>query len=640
MNTKRLFFVCIWWLGISPLVAQPYMDSLKALIDVPQRDTSHIWDMMHVAWRYAFSYPDSGDMLCREASQIALSVRDQSSTLPHLSKVYIVHATVFINQGQLDSAIRYNQLSLDIKRQLKDTSGIAAGLNNIAVIEQFRGNYESALALQLEALDIREQARDTLNAARGKFNIGRIYFFMERYEDALVTLKNSLSEMPKEALKAGEEGMGWQSIGTCFLKLDQLDSAELYLLKAKDISEQHQDIRNLASTYTSLSSLYFKQDRLSQAIQAIEQSIDIHAGQNNTEGLAMGYAKLGSYQAKDDQTSQAATSFRKSLELAQQGGFREVESSTLRFMGELYMNQKKYGPATEALLAHIKLSDSIRGARVTQQIAEMQTRYETEKKEQQIVLQELQIENQNQRNTRTLLLAGSGGLLMLLIGGGAFFRLQERRQYEQRLQELKLKAEKERISRDLHDHVGAQLTAITTKLNLLGMKAQRNQEPVEVATIEQLDEHARETIGLLRDTIWAIKQEDIDLEGLGRKLRQYVHRYLDGMDTPKWEVHVTGNVPLSPQQGLTLFRIIQEGVQNVVKHAHAQSLSIKLEAASSVIVTLVDDGIGFKMLENDGYVHYGLQNMQARAEEIDAQLKIDSAPNRGTQLTIELDSQA
>ncbi|MEO1382091.1 MAG: tetratricopeptide repeat protein, partial [Bacteroidota bacterium] len=154
---------------------------------------------------------------------------------------------------------------------------------------------------------------------------------MERYEDALVTLKNSLSEMPKEALRAGEEGMGWQSIGTCFLELDQLDSAELYLLKAKDISEQHQDIRNLASTYTSLSSLYFKQDRLSQAIQAIEQSIDIHAGQNNTEGLAMGYAKLGSYQAKDDQTSQAATSFRKSLELAQQGGFREVESSTLRF---------------------------------------------------------------------------------------------------------------------------------------------------------------------------------------------------------------------------------------------------------------------------------------------------------------------
>lgn len=194
--------------------------------------------------------------------------------------------------------------------------------------------------------------------------------------------------------------------------------------------------------------------------------------------------------------------------------------------------------------------------------------------------------------------------------------------------------EKERISRDLHDNIGAQLTSLTYGLNRLSKSGKYQPDKMH-----ELYEHANSAILELRETIWVINRNEVTLEEFLDKINNLFWRLRQQDGDIRYEL-VSDGIPLekklNPSQAINLFRIIQEGINNSLKHSKANRITVGLRNGDGVFHLYIrDNGIGFEGKESTLHEHYGLGNMNKRAEEIKSPLRIDSKPGEGTLIAVD-----
>jgi signal transduction histidine kinase/streptogramin lyase len=205
-------------------------------------------------------------------------------------------------------------------------------------------------------------------------------------------------------------------------------------------------------------------------------------------------------------------------------------------------------------------------------------------------------------------------------------------QTQRRLQE-----ERERISRDLHDNVGAQLTYIISTLDNVSWKMSKpgnTERPVE--KIEALGNQARQTMQQLRESIWAINTETITAGDLGSKLREFMQQLGEVAEKITWEVNVAGeSQTIQPAAAIQLFRIMQEATSNAFRHSGATNVSVNISCSEKQIhIEIQDNGKGFDVSKNhEG--HYGLKNMPARAKQVGADFTINSGKD-GTTISLDV----
>jgi PAS domain S-box-containing protein len=202
-------------------------------------------------------------------------------------------------------------------------------------------------------------------------------------------------------------------------------------------------------------------------------------------------------------------------------------------------------------------------------------------------------------------------------------------------------AERKRLARELHDRVGQNLTALNINLNImknrLSPQSAKNME-TRLADAMNLVEETTEQI---RDVMADLRPEVLDDYGLMAALRWYGERFSNRTGI-KTEIRGEEQVPrLSPDTETALFRIAQEAMTNVARHARAQCVTISLEEASGVLSRLIvmDDGVGFDSTapERTGKEHgWGLITMQERAQSSGGRLRVESEPGKGTRIVVEM----
>ena len=212
--------------------------------------------------------------------------------------------------------------------------------------------------------------------------------------------------------------------------------------------------------------------------------------------------------------------------------------------------------------------------------------------------------------------------------------------------ERRLHDERERISRDLHDHVGAQLSSLLAGVELarLERRASGARDPgapgpsdVPGDPLDSVEADARATMRQLRETIWAIHGEHVTIEDFASRVRQDVAARHTSLET---EVHWEGGEQaLSPVQALNLFRITQEAVTNVLKHADARTLSVTVRhTGRDVSVEVADDGNFQPPAGGDGLSGFGLRSMRARAARLGGRVEIEV--DDGTTVRVEVPAHA
>ena len=221
-------------------------------------------------------------------------------------------------------------------------------------------------------------------------------------------------------------------------------------------------------------------------------------------------------------------------------------------------------------------------------------------------------------------------ILFLMVSVILISRYFSHRKLKSELRKLevlqKVQNERERISRDLHDNVGAQITYIASSIDNLS-SVRRSEE------LEELGEYARDTMRQLRETIWVINKDEVTLEELKEKVVTYFSEILKYRERIVWEVNFPNSqYRLNPTYAISIFRLIQEAVNNAVKHADPESIFVEMTLGKHMTLTITDDGKGFDGKDKMG--HFGLTNMRARAAEMGGQLELIIAKDVGTRIEI------
>ena len=226
------------------------------------------------------------------------------------------------------------------------------------------------------------------------------------------------------------------------------------------------------------------------------------------------------------------------------------------------------------------------------------------------------------------------GLILFLgsITGWFFYDIKSRKlqkMHQEMMFESKLESERRRISRDLHDNIGAYTTSLISKVDQL----QTSKIKSKSSKLEEIRENATYILSLLRQTIWVLSLKDTSVESLYDYFKNYIYKII-GTESPikvDFVDEIENDKPLDSSKAIELFRILQESFQNILKHAQADTVVVTVKSSEIISITVEDNGKGFDAeLVKTGN---GLQNMKDRAQEIGFSIEILSN-SKGTKICI------
>jgi signal transduction histidine kinase len=244
----------------------------------------------------------------------------------------------------------------------------------------------------------------------------------------------------------------------------------------------------------------------------------------------------------------------------------------------------------------------------------------------------------------SLAVAALVALIPAIVIGERDRKMLELRDSEERLRELSRRlieieeSERRNINRELHDRVGQNLSALN--LNLEIIRGQLSLDALH-AVGPRLDDMQRllgMTSGQVRDVMAELRPAALDDYGLLAALRTYAEPFSQRIGIPVDVQGVELSPRLPPAMETALFRIVQEALSNVAKHAQARKVKVVLAVTPQrVKLTVADDGVGFDAgRPSQDTPTYGIVTMRERAEAAGARLQIESAPGKGTRVEVEI----
>ena len=201
-----------------------------------------------------------------------------------------------------------------------------------------------------------------------------------------------------------------------------------------------------------------------------------------------------------------------------------------------------------------------------------------------------------------------------------------------------LQEQRLRISRDLHDNIGSQLTFIISSIDNLKFGFSNMEEKLS-NKLQGISAFTTQTIYELRDTIWAMNKNMISFEDLQSRIINFIDNAKLASEKTKFSFNIaTGineNYTLTSMQGMNIYRIIQESVNNALKYSNAPNIEVSISRENEILIfTIIDDGNGFnKDLITLGN---GLNNIKKRTKDLKGILEISSEEKKGTEINIRI----
>jgi len=615
---------------------KPVIDSLEKLLAV-QKDSALAKTFNELTWQYRLVDQDKAIEYGNKAIQLSKQINFPTST----AQAYNDLGIVYYDRENYDTAVQLYQKAIGLRLQLKDELGVAKLYNKIGIVHQKEGKFEKAEEEQLKALGIFQKYNNDFGVSYSLNNIGIINQNMGRYNEAIKYQEQSIAIKEKIGDKMGLAG-SYINVGNVYLLQKNLDKTKSYYIKGVDMCRQLGSKEYLSNALNNLGSLYVKTKEYGNALAAINESFGLREALGDTKGMVSCLNNKADVFIEQKSFDSADVA----LKLALTKGLPAVNckpevSQVYLTYAKLYEKENKATEALEMYKEYINTKDSIYTDGLSKNFAAQETKYKTLEKEKQIEEQKFEISRRN------YWIAGISGTLLLggLLGYSSYrrYRLKQQARLQAeivRQQDLATKAvisaeetERKRIAGDLHDGVGQMMSA--AKMNLSSIE-----DEIPFATPEQKVRFDK-VVALIDESCNEVRMVSHNMmpnallkSGLALAIREFI----DKIDKKIIQInlHAEGlNEKIDSNVETVLYRVIQECVNNVIKHAGAHRLDISLIHDKDGINAIIEDnGKGFDTKNKSNFDGIGLKNIQSRINYLKGTVEWDSMPGKGTVVAI------
>jgi two-component system, NarL family, sensor kinase len=645
MRKSLLFLLLLTAFALSQAQNQK-VDSLLNLVQNAKRDSNTVKLYLNIGNQYETNQPETAKAYYRKAK--ALSEQIGYPTGQYRFAVY--YSGVLRMQGKYDSALVVNQEALKVAQAMNNQVFIAQMHYNIGNCYNQMKDFDLAMNHYLEALPVIEKTGNKGKLSMLYNALQVLCHEMKRYSDGIGYGEKAvslMSDQPNSLIL----GYALMNLGNNYVssnvaksgKAIQLytDALRIVRLNKNQYLESGLLI-NIANYYGSSLGEYNK----ARPFYAEALTLNKQLGFNeqvctNLHGIA-----LCDMNAKDYVS--AKKSLQEALALARKNDFTAELKDIYELLGEIALAQNDF----QQYRLSMRKSDSINSALINEEKIKatktLEVKFETQKKQAEI--QSLQ----QDKKLRNVFIAGLLVALLLLTALGTLYLNSQKRKRQltekeaelkaQRISELEKEkkltasqsllegenAERKRLARDLHDGLGGMLSVV--KLNLVNMKGNAILPEADLSVfrnaLEMLDGSIRE----LRRVAHNLMPESLMRYGLKPALSDFCG------SVSHVNLHFFGEERrLEEKFEVTAFRIVQELVNNAIKHSEASQVNVQVIIESDRLNLVVqDNGKGFDPAKTDTTQTTGLSSIRSRVESLGGQMELISSPGRGTEVQVDL----
>jgi len=614
-------------------------DSLRKLITTETNERKKTDLLLLLSIEFRQINPDSSNSI----SEQLIKLSEKQKNIPLHQKAEINKVYYYLNKSNADSGLSVSEKNIRSLLKSKGNDSLLAQYFSAAGLSLMRLNRQKdAMEKFFNALKTSEQVGDKFMMAKAQHNIGWAYMELNQYAEAITHFTSAIQIVEYNKIPY-KMAVSYANIASCYGALNKYDSVYKYAGVSIKIAHEQNNYQTEANGWNILGTAYTSEKKYQQALACFLKAKPIRAKIGDPFFIVSDLAVLSELYAMMNKTSEGLQTGNEALAIAKKENLQSKLPMIYKAIALNYEKSGNYAAAAQLYKQVNVLKDSIYENASVEAVAEMKTKYETEKKERIIQEQQFNLKKKNYFITTIAILVLLGALLAWLFYNRTKLK-QEAKLQAAVLSQQQIAAaailqaeenERQRIAKDLHDGVGQIMSAAKMNLSSFENDLQFKDEEQKLSferIISLVDEGCRE----VRSVSHQMMPNVLLKSGLGKAVTEF----LDKIDQKvlKVNLHTEGlNEHIEETTEIVLYRVLQESVNNVIKHSGASELDLSLiKDADGISATIEDNGRGFDSKNLSEKAGIGLKNMKARVEYLKGTIDFDSSPGKGTLVAIHI----
>ena len=575
---------------------------------------------------------------------ITVTFSQNKKTIDSINTLYVQGLNI-----PQDSIVSLFQKNLKNAKKISYELGMADAYSQLSLVYGYQGKYEESTKNTIEGIKIYEKLNQLDRVADYYAEMG----YSMKYRD----LKKALYFMQKGKAVAEANNFEkelkdiYNNYGVLKEINNELDSALFYYNKGLEIKLKINDTIGIPYSWSNMAGVYGLQEKYSKSRDYFNKSLQQRLIWADSLGIAENYTQLGEVFIAEKKWKDAIPLMHKSLPISLKKQYQNLTQYNYKMLSEIYKQLNNADSALYYFEQYSAVKDSVHSIKVQESIAALNIEFETEKKQNEILQQRTQLAEKDLEVRRKNTFIFGSLVLALILGLLGYLLYNQQKLKNRQLQkeselrtalakietQNKLQEQRLRISRDLHDNIGAQLTFIISSIDNLKFGFTDISEKLG-DKLANISNFTTQTIYELRDTIWAMNKENITFEDLQTRIANFIEHAKNASGRTEFSFNIDKSVNethIFPSvEGMNIYRIIQEAINNALKYASADEVEVIISKEQSQYeIEITDNGKGFD--PNSAELGNGLNNMKKRAREIGGALKIKSS-KKGTSILLKI----
>jgi len=552
-------------------------------------------------------------------------------------------------EGRRQECVDYYNSALHLYKKNYDTAAMAGVMNNFSLYYSAIGDYDKALECSILNIQYRSIHKETYQYVNSIITLGNIYEKLEEYDTALAKY-NEAYQLSNQYGYSHLTNTALIDRAIIYFRHQKFTEAASEFKRAIDVAQENNNKQLEAKLYSNLGVVYRNQDKIELALESYRKALQLGEIINDEARIEAVYLNMGFLYKENKNYKEAIHFYNLSLPIAVKLQEKVDIQDIYQNLSLIYGETGEYKKAYSYLTLATQYQDSIINKEKVRAIEDMKAKYEKERNVAQI--KSLQDENriaelekksiQTERNAAIGISLIVVFLLMLIL---YFFRMRVRKNRIiafQRIQQLedekKLLAaqsvivgqenERKRIAQELHDGIGVLLSTASIHFSTVSKKSKDSKTTEIFDKAEQLLKQAGGEVRKISQNMMPVV-----LSKFG--LFEALEDMFDQLDEMK-DMHVNtsfsgSKTRLTENLEIMLYRIVQEMVNNTLKHAKAKNIEFSFSKGNGVIlIDFKDDGVGFDFDKLPHNSSLGIFGIQSRVDFLKGKLAIESKVGIGT----------